>query len=884
MRTYARTIAALLLGASLVVGGLTAGAESSGTTVTVDFESLPEGSTVTAVSTGAGISGPVDGSIAVFGRRRAAPTTPAAMVFDGACEPGGTRRDCTGGDSDLFFPDRGNLLIVSEDGDAADPDDAEDGLITFDFTTLDAGSVRVESIVVADTDLRSARIAWVDTTGATGAARAWPTGDNRWRRVDLGIDGVVELTVDLGGAGAVDDLRLTVASAPAPTTTTTAPPATTTTLPATTTTTTAPTTTTTTVPAATTSTTAPAPTTSTTTTTVPATTTTTPATGPAIGLATAANGQDAGTPPGPLLTPGEAVTWAHTVTNTGDQDLWSLIVWHEGHGRADCPTRTLRIGDSVTCTVTGTADLDRYDADVSAFAYAGDGTEAADEGTAGYTTIDTGTTTTVPPVTTTTLPGSTTTTTSPPAPVVGLDMATAVNGMDAGTAPGPQLSPGEAITWAHTVTNTGTRDLYSLIVWHNGRGRADCPTRTIRVGEAVTCTVTATADRDVYQAGVDATAWAGDGAEAAALGTANYATVPVTTTTTTTLPGGTTTTTTTLPPVPGLSLEILVDGTPAGVPPGPAAVMGGTVTIDYVATNTGGTDLWALWMWDPAIGRVDCPERALPVGASITCTRTAVVAASYNTGEALARTWDGDGAEIEDVAGYHFFGTAVAPDVSIQAYVEGWDADHAPGPRLLTPGDTIHFSYVVTNTGQTPLTGVAVDDSRRGAVDCPQDTLAVGEAMTCYDTDVTRWGNHAGTGTVTADAAGTGVSDSDPYHWHTRDEPRIHDLRVEVSVNRDNADTPPGPTVRAGNYVTFRYSIVNAGNTWENDITIEHPGLSPSDIQCTGDDVLNAGQTLVCMAIVPAQSGQYAAEVEVFAWDNDGRRTEATDPVHYFGQ
>ena len=66
-------------------------------------------------------------------------------------------------------------------------------------------------------------------------------------------------------------------------------------------------------------------------------------------------------------------------------------------------------------------------------------------------------------------------------------------------------------------------------------------------------------------------------------------------------------------------------------------------------------------------------------------------------------------------------------------------------------------------------------------------------------------------------------------------------------------------------------------------ITIEHPGVASSDITCDGNDVLNAGRSLICWAMVPARAGQYAVEVEVIAWDNDGRRTGSTDPVHYFG-
>ena len=48
-----------------------------------------------------------------------------AMIFDSA--------NPTGGDSDLATASQGNILIISEDNDSSDPDDAVGGEIVFDF-------------------------------------------------------------------------------------------------------------------------------------------------------------------------------------------------------------------------------------------------------------------------------------------------------------------------------------------------------------------------------------------------------------------------------------------------------------------------------------------------------------------------------------------------------------------------------------------------------------------------------------------------------------------------------------------------------------------------------------------------------------------------------
>src|SRR3990170_2820001 len=93
----------------------------------IDFEGLPEGSIVSSLSFGAGISGdPISGEVTVFGINPVfGPNVNAAMIFDSACLPGGTPADCTGNDSDLFLPAEGNVLIISEDLDSNDPDDAD---------------------------------------------------------------------------------------------------------------------------------------------------------------------------------------------------------------------------------------------------------------------------------------------------------------------------------------------------------------------------------------------------------------------------------------------------------------------------------------------------------------------------------------------------------------------------------------------------------------------------------------------------------------------------------------------------------------------------------------------------------------------------------------
>ena len=222
----------------------------------IDFDGdLMSGDIVTVLSAGAGIAGSDVGTVGVTGTRSDLPDTNQAMIFDAAC--GGVAADCTGDDSDLFQPQLGNVLIISEDGDSSDPDDADVGeQFTFDFSDFGVGEVTVLSIDVLDVE--------IDETPASivigGVVVPVPDiGDGNVQTVPVNGTGSI-LEVILNGSGAIDNIRVEFEPAPMTTSTT-----------STTTTTTTTTTTSTTVPETTT-------TVPETTTTVPETTTTVPGT------------------------------------------------------------------------------------------------------------------------------------------------------------------------------------------------------------------------------------------------------------------------------------------------------------------------------------------------------------------------------------------------------------------------------------------------------------------------------------------------------------------------------------------------------------------------------------------------------------------------------
>ena len=81
----------------------------------------------------------------------------------------------------------------------------------------------------------------------------------------------------------------------------------------------------------------------------------------------------------------------------------------------------------------------------------------------------------------------------------------------------------------------------------------------------------------------------------------------------------------------------------------------------------------------------------------------------------------------------------------------GEDADTPPGPTLPV-GSTAHFTYVVRNTGNIPLTDVTVTDDKGVIVTCPSGNpiplLRRGHSETCTGSATVSPGQYANRGSV----------------------------------------------------------------------------------------------------------------------------------------
>jgi uncharacterized repeat protein (TIGR01451 family) len=326
-----------------------------------------------------------------------------------------------------------------------------------------------------------------------------------------------------------------------------------------------------------------------------------------------------------------------------------------------------------------------------------------------------------------------------------------------------------------------------------------------------------------------------------------------------------------------IALQKLTNGVDADAPPGPFIPLGGPVTWTYRVTNTGNVDLTGLEVVDSRGVAVDCPVTLLAPGGSVDCTASGLAQPDQyeNLARATALTPFGDVVDAIDPS--HYFGATSA--INLEKSTNGVDADEPPGP-FIPVGRTVTWSYDVTNTGNSQLTGLDVTDDQGVAVSCPTTVLNPGEAVTCTATGTAVDAEYANAATAMAVGATGEVSDVDPSHYYGAVS-RIH---LEKATNGRDADDPPGPRIPEGNPVTWTYRVTNPGNMAIRRVTVKDdhnvkPGYVDGDEN--GDHVLEPGETWTYTATGKAKGGQYRNKGTVKGIDAIETKLTDSDPSHY---
>ncbi len=446
------------------------------------------------------------------------------------------------------------------------------------------------------------------------------------------------------------------------------------------------------------------------------------------------------------------------------------------------------------------------------------------------------------------------------APAIQVNKLVSVDGMatwlDAQTSPGPTVYQGNDVFFKFIVTNTGNVDLSNVtltdptydVYYPVGSLAAGSPPVEYVIGPYL-------AGLGPYTNTATATGYH-DGNPYSDTDVANYYGAKK--------------------PDPQISLIKYTNGDDAIDAPGPQLFAGDPVTWTYVVTNTGNVDLTDVIVTDDMLGEIGTIPLLL-VGATETYEATGTATAGQYGNTAIAACYYNKKA-VTATAVSHYYGTEPLPGIDVVKLTQGFDWAHEPpGPYVLV-GDPVTWTYIVTNTGNVPLTNVTVVDDMVGLIPCTiPNPLPAGQSYVCETTGAATLGQYNNTATATGYYKGAPVSDEDTSHYFGA----LPSISVVKYTNGLEANTEPGPYILVGDKVTWTYLVTNTGNADLTNVTVTDDMLGTT--VCTIAS-LPAGTSETCTATGTASAGQYTNTATVTGTPPGGLAdVTATDESHYFG-
>ena len=244
------------------------------------------------------------------------------------------------------------------------------------------------------------------------------------------------------------------------------------------------------------------------------------------------------------------------------------------------------------------------------------------------------------------------------------------------------------------------------------------------------------------------------------------------------------------------------------------------------------------------------------------------------------------------------------PSIHIEKSTNGEDADLPTGPTILV-GETITWTYTVTNEGDVPLSNVSVaDKDPDGNINSGiTPTLASGDEDGDGELDIDEtWiftalgtaieGQYANIGEVSADYEASQVFDDDPSHY-IGEAPKSAAINVEKFVwdgrAWQDADSVTGPAMSSGkDPILFKFEVTNTGEVELRSISLEDNVIDnlyndPDENEiCSPTDPFPVGASFTCYASLTWQAGQHTNTATVSGEDNRSTISD-TDPANYFG-
>ena len=307
---------------------------------------------------------------------------------------------------------------------------------------------------------------------------------------------------------------------------------------------------------------------------------------------------------------------------------------------------------------------------------------------------------------------------------------------------------------------------------------------------------------------------------------------------------------------PSISINKLTNGSD-----GPFILVGEPVVWSFQLTNTGNRTLTNISVIDNQGVTVVCPETTLAVGQSITCDANGLaITGPYSNTATVSAVSEATTVTASDSSSY--FGAA--PSMTLLKKTNGVDSAEVP------VGDSVTWTYLVTNTGNVAIDSVVVTDNLVSEITCPKSTLAIAETMTCSATGVADKGYYENIGTARANFQGTVVSAEDSSEYYG--------IEAKISIQK-TTNGQDGGTIIYLTPIEWQYLVTNTGNvTLSNIVVVDDKGLT---VVCPFTS-LAQGEAMTCTASGLAGIGNYSNIGSVTA-SYGSLLASANDTSSYFG-
>ena len=417
------------------------------------------------------------------------------------------------------------------------------------------------------------------------------------------------------------------------------------------------------------------------------------------------------------------------------------------------------------------------------------------------------------------------------------------------------IGAGTELTYEFVVTNTGNVTLDPVTVDDDLIGSVTCGGPVVP-GATTTCTAVYTvtpADVDAGQVVNTATASGQPPTPVGGVAPPPSESLP-------------STVVTPVPQEPGLTIAKLLDSQSSD-----PIVAGTTLTYAFVVTNTGNVTLTDVVVDDSLLGPVTCVASLAPgdftlCTASYTVTQPDVDAGQVvNTATVTATPPPGSPPVPPTPPSEVTTPIASDPELTIDKALES-NADE-DGSTSVSLGDTLTYSFVVTNTGNVTITDIDVSDTKIAAVTCPVAALAPGETTTCTGTyTVTQPDVDDGRVFNEATATGSPPPASVPLEPATADHTEPITVNPSIDLAKSLASTTDNDgdgNLAAGDDLLYEFVVTNTGDVTLDQIVVDDPLIGavscPSSPLAPGVSTTCTGTYTVTQADVDGTSVENTA-------------------------